>query len=135
VLALTNPMPFSFWKGSKKNTARDVVKHWERSQVSYIANELVRIIPDQVPFLREAASSSLADLINKNLTFSTSEIEEVSGDLYQVKDIVMVKVGPGIPFIGKQFSASISYNIKVNVKAKKVVEAKPDLPSLKVDFV
>ncbi len=128
-------MPFAFWKGSKKNTARDVVKHWEQSQVSYIANELVRIIPDQVPFLREVASSSLADIINKNLAFFTSEPEEVSGDLYQVKDIVRVKVGSGIPFIGKQFSASINYNIKIDVKAKKVVEAKPDLPSLKIDFV
>ncbi len=128
-------MPFAFWKGRKKNTARDIVKHWEKSQVSYIANELVRMIPDQVPFLREVASSSLADIINKNLAFSASEPEEVSGDLYQVKDIVRVKVGPGIPLIGKQFSVSMNYNIKVDVKAKKVVEAKPDLPSLKIDFV
>lgn len=128
-------MPFAFWKGRKKNAARDIVKHWEKSQVSYIANELVRIIPDQAPFLREVASSSLADIINKNLAFSVSEPEEVSGDLYQVKDIVRVKVGPGIPFIGKQFSVSMNYNIRVDVKAKKVVEAKPDLPSLKIDFV
>jgi len=128
-------MPFWFGKGRKKNAARDIVKHWEKSQVSNIANELVRIIPNQVPFLREVASSSLAGIINKNITFSASEPEEISGDLYNVIDTARVKVGPGIPFIGKQFSVSINYNIRVDVKAKKVVEAKPDISSLKIDFV
>jgi hypothetical protein len=128
-------MPFWFGKGRKKNTAKDVVKRWEKSQVSTIANELVRIIPDQIPFLRDVASTSLAGILNKNLVFFTSEPEEISGDLYEIIEAARVKVGPGIPFIGKQFSFSINYSVKVDVKAKKVVEAKPDLSSLKIDLV
>jgi len=128
-------MPFWFGKGRKKNTAKDIVRHWEKSQISNITNELVRIIPNQVPFLREVASSSLAGIINKNLSFSASEPEEISGNLYQITDIIRVKVGPGIPFIGKQFSCSVNYSIKVDVKAKKVIEAKLDISSLKIDFV
>ena len=128
-------MPFWFGKGRKKNAAKDIVKHWEKSQVSNIANELVKIIPNQVPFLREVASSSLAGIINKNLSFSVLEPEEISGNLYHITDIVKVKVGPGIPFIGKQFSVSMNYSIKVDVKVKKIVEAKPDLSSVKIDFV
>jgi len=128
-------MPFWFGKGRKKNTARGIVKHWEKSQISNITSELVRIIPNSVPFLREVASGSLSGIINKNLSFSTSEPEEVSSNLYQITDVVRVKVGPGIPFIGKQFSVSLNYNIKVDVKVKEVVEAKPDISSLKIDFV
>ena len=128
-------MPFWFGKGRKKNAAKNIVNQWEKSQVSNIANELVKLIPNQVPFLREVASSSLAGIITKNISFSASEPEEVSGDLYQITDIVKVKVGPDIPFIGKQFSVSINYNIKADVKAKKVVETKLDLSSLKIDFV
>ena len=127
-------MPFWFWKTRKKNTAKDIVKQWERSQVSSISNELVKIIPGQVPFLREVTSSSLAGIINKNLSFSPLEPQEISGDLYNVMDTVTIKVGPGIPFIGKQFSVSINYSIKVDVKAKRVVEAKLDISSLKIDF-
>jgi len=128
-------MPFWFGKGRKKNAAKDIVKYWEKSQVSNITDELVKIIPNQIPFLRQVASSSLAGIINKNLTFSALEPEEVSGDLYNVIDNVKVKVGPGIPLIGKQFSLSMNYSITVDVKAKKIVEAKPDLSSLKIDFV
>jgi len=127
-------MPFWFWKTRKKNTAKDIVKQWERSQVSSIANELVKIVPGQVPFLREVTSSSLAGIINKNLSFSPLEPQEISGDLYNVIDTATIKVGPGIPFIGKQFSVSINYSVKVDVKAKRVVEAKPDISSLKIDF-
>jgi hypothetical protein len=128
-------MPFWFGKGRKKNVAKDIVKQWEKSQLSNIAGELVKIIPNQVPFLREVASSSLAGIINKNIMFSALEPQEVSGDLYSVIDTVKVKVGPGIPFIGKQFSLSVNYSLKVDVKTKKVVEARPDLSSLKIDFV
>jgi len=128
-------MPFWFGKGRKKNAAKDIVRHWEKSQVSNIANELVRIIPDQIPFLRDVASTSLGGILNKNLTFFISEPEEVSGDIYEIIDTARVNVGPGIPFIGKKFSFSINYNIKVDVKAKQVVEAKPDLSSLKIDVV
>jgi len=128
-------MQFWFGKSRKKSTAKDVVRQWEKSQGSNIAKELVRIIPDRVPFLREVASSSLAGIINKNLSFSALEPEEVSRDLYKVVDTVHIKVGSGIPLIGKQFSVSINYNINVDVKAKKIVEARPDIMSLKIDFV
>lgn len=128
-------MQFWFGKGRKKSIAKDVVRNWEKSQGSSIAKELVRIILDRVPFLREVASSSLAGIINKNLSFSALEPEEVSGNLYKVVDTVHIKVGPGIPLIGKQFSVSINYSINVDVKAKKIVEARPDIMSLKIDFV
>ncbi|MFQ5969937.1 MAG: hypothetical protein ACE5J2_05540 [Nitrososphaerales archaeon] len=128
-------MPFWFGKGRKKSAAKDVVRNWEKSQGSNIAKELVRIIPDKVPFLRDVASSSLAGIINKNLSFSALEPEEVSGNLYKVVDTVHIKVGAGIPLIGKQFSVSINYKIDVDVKAKKIVEAKPDITSLKFDLI
>ena len=127
-------MPFWFGKG-KKNIAKDVVKHWEKSKVSDVADELVKIIPNQAFFLREIASTSLAGIIKKNLAFSASEPQEISGDLYNVIDIVGIKVGPGIPFINKQFSVSINYSINVDVKARTVVDASPDISSLKIEFV
>lgn len=127
-------MLFGFGKGRKKNTAKELVKQWEKLQVSNIANELVKVIPDQVPFLRDVASSSLAGIISQNLSFSSLEPEEISRDLYSVIDTVRVKVGPGIPLIGKQFSVSINYIINVDVKAKKVIETKLDLSSLKIEL-
>jgi len=127
-------MSFLF-KGGKKKRATSIVRDWEKSQVSTIAKDIVRIIPDKAPFLRDIASGSLTSLINKNLEFFAAEPEEVSGNIYRVMDTARVKVGPGIPFIGKQFTLSINYNVKVDVKEKRIVEAKPDLTSLKIDFV
>lgn len=128
-------MPFWFGKGGKIKTAKNLVSEWERSQISNITKDIVKIIPDKAPFLRDIASSSLTGLINKNLTFSTGEPEEISHNLYSVIDTARVKVGPGIPFIGKQFTVSINYRLKVDVKEKKIVEAKLDISSLKIDFV
>lgn len=124
-----------FGKGSKKKTAKNVVRNWEKTQVSNIIKDIAKIIPENAPFLRDIASSSLSNLINKNIQFFTNEPEEVSGNLYTVVDTIRVKVGPGIPLIHKQFTLSINYNVQVDVKEKKAVEAKPDIGSLKIDFV
>lgn len=128
-------MPFWFGKGGKIKTTKNLVSDWERSQISNITKDIVKIIPAKVPFLREIAASSLTGLINKNLTFSTGEPEEISRNLYSVIDTARVEVGPGIPFIGKQFTVSINYRLKVDVKEKKIVETKLDISSLKIDFV
>ncbi|MEM2759236.1 MAG: hypothetical protein QXU32_03415 [Nitrososphaerales archaeon] len=124
-------MPFWFGRGK---TAKNLVKEWERTQVSNIVRDIVRIIPERAPFLRDIAASSLSDLINKNLEFSISEPEAISGNTYSVIDTIRVKVGPGIPLIGKQFTISMNYNLRVNVKEKRV-DATPDISSLKIDFV
>ena len=105
-------MSFLF-KGGKKKRAKDIVRNWEKSQVSNIAKDIVRIIPDKAPFLRDIASGSLTSLINKSLEFFAGEPEEVSGNIYSVIDTARVKVGPGIPFIGKQFTLSINYNVRL----------------------
>lgn len=123
-----------WFRGRKINTAKNIVKGWEKSQASHIAEELVRVIPGQIPFLREVAGSALAAAIQKNLVFSASEPEAVSGNIYHVTDTARVNLGVGIPFIAKQFSVSINYGIRVDVKAKKVVESKPEITSLKIDF-
>jgi hypothetical protein len=128
-------MPFWFSKLGKGNVAKRIVKDWEKAKVSDIADEIVRIIPGQVPFLRELASTSLSGMIKKNLIFSASEPQKIAGDLYNIIDTVRIKVGPGIPFIDKQFTVSINYSINVDVKAKKIVKASPDISSLKIDFV
>ena len=128
-------MPFWFGKGGKIKTAKNLVSEWERSQISNITKDIVKIIPDKALFLRDIASSSLTGLINKNLTFSTGEPEEISRNLYSVTDTARVKVGPGIPLIGKQFTVSINYKLKIDVKEKKIVETKLDISSLKIDFV
>ena len=128
-------MPFWFGKAGKRNVAKGIVKDWEKSKVSDIADEIVRIIPGQVPFLRELASTSLSGMIKKNLIFSASEPQKIANDLYNVIDTVRIKVGPGIPFIDKQFTVSINYSINVDVKAKKIVKTSPDISSLKIDFV
>ena len=128
-------MPFWFGKGGKIKTAKNLVSDWERSQISNITKDIVKIIPDKALFLRDIASSSLTGLINKNLTFSTGEPEEISRNLYSVTDTARVKVGPGIPLIGKQFTVSINYKLKIDVKEKKIVETKLDISSLKIDFV
>lgn len=123
-----------FGKGSKAKAAKGIVKDWEKSKVSDIADEIVRIIPGQVPFLRELASTSLSGMIKKNLIFYASEPQKIVNDLYNIIDTVRIKVGPGIPFIDKQFTVSINYSINVDVKAKKIVKASPDISSLKIDF-
>lgn len=127
-------MPFWFGKLGKGNVAKGVVKEWEKSKVSDIADEIVRIIPGQVPFLRELASTSLSGMMKKNLIFSASEPQKISNDLYNIIDTVRIKVGPGIPFIDKQFTVSINYSINVDVKVKKIVKTSPDISSLKIDF-
>lgn len=124
-----------FWKGRKKKAARSIVNEWEKTQTSKISKELVRLIPDNIPFLRQVASGSLEGIIQENITFSASEPEELSGDLYQVRDNVIVKVGSNIPLIGKKFSVSINYVIKVDTKRKGVVEAKLDLTSLRFNVL
>ena len=128
-------MPFWFGKAGKGNVAKGIVKEWEKSKVSDIADEIVRIIPGQVPFLRELASTSLSGMMRKNLVFSASVPQEISNGLYNIIDTVRINVGPGIPFMDKQFTVSINYSINVDVKAKKIVEASPDISSLKIDFV
>jgi hypothetical protein len=128
-------MPSWFSKLGKGNAAKRIVKDWEKSKVSEIADEIVRIIPGQVPFLRELASTSLSGMMKKNLIFSASEPQKISNDLYNVIDTVRIKVGPGIPFIDKQFTVSINYSISVDVKEKKIVKTSPDISSLKIDFV
>ncbi|MFQ5920760.1 MAG: hypothetical protein ACE5JV_01935, partial [Nitrososphaerales archaeon] len=105
------------------------------SQTSRIASDLMKIIPDKVPFLRQVASGSLEGVIKKNVAFSPSEPEEISGNLYRVTDNITVKVGSNIPLIGKRFTISINYRIEVDVKQKRVVEAAPDLTSLRVDLL
>lgn len=127
-------MSFLF-KGGKKKRATNIVRNWEKTQVSDIAKDIVRIIPREAPFLRDIAQSSLTGLINKNLEFFAGEPQEVSGNIYSIIDTARVKVGPGIPFIGKQFTISVNYDVKVDVKEKKVVEARPDISSLKIDFI
>ena len=128
-------MLFWFGKAGKRNAAKGIVREWEKSKVSDIADEIVRIIPGQVPFLRELASTSLSGMIKKNLIFSAAEPQKIANDLYNVIDTVRIKVGPGIPFIDKQFTVSINYSINVDVKAKKIVKTSPDISSLKIDFV
>ncbi|MGH9878335.1 MAG: hypothetical protein ACRD3Z_01365 [Nitrososphaerales archaeon] len=128
-------MPFWFGKAGKGNVAKGIVKDWEKSKVSDIADEIVRIIPGQVPFLRELASTSLSGMMKKNLIFSASEPQKIANDLYYVIDTIQIKIGPGIPFIDKQFTVSINYGINVDVKAKKIVKASPDISSLKIVFV
>lgn len=125
-------MSFLFKGGERK--AKDAVRNWEKSQVARIAKDIVRIIPDKVPFLRDVAESSLSNIINKNMEFSMNEPQKVSKELYHVVDTVRVRVGPDIPLIGRRFTLSIDYNISVNVKEKRVVEAKADIGSLKIDF-
>jgi len=124
-----------FGKGSKAKAAKGIVKDWEKSKISDIADEIVRIIPGQVPFLRELASTSLSGMIKKNLMFYASEPQKISNDLYNIIDTVRIKVGPGIPFIDKQFTVSINYSINVDVRAKKIAKTSPDISSLKIDFV
>jgi hypothetical protein len=126
-------MSFLFKSGKKKT--KDIVRRWEKEQISNIARELGKIIPQQAPFLRDVAVSSLVNLISKNLEFSAGEPEEISRNIYSVKDTVRVRIGPDIPFIGKQFSLSINYTLKVDVKDKKVVESMLDISSLKISFV
>ena len=126
-------MVFWIFKGAKKRTAKEIVRQWEESQVSNITKDITRMIPERVPFLRDIALSSLSGLINKNLAFSASEPKEVYGNIYNIIDTVRVKAGGGIPFLGKQFSLSIKYNLEVNVKEKNIV-AKPDIGSMKIDF-
>jgi hypothetical protein len=128
-------MPFWFGKAGKGNVAKRIVKDWEKSKVSDIADEIVRIIPGQVPFLRELASTSLSGMLRNNLIFSASDPQKISDDLYNIIDTVRIKVGPGIPFIDKQFTVSINYSINVDVKAKRIVKASPDISSLKIEFV
>ncbi len=127
-------MPFWFGKAGKGNVAKGIVKNWEKSKVSDIADEIVRIIPGQVPFLRELASTSLSGMLRNSLIFSASEPHKISDNIYHIIDTVRIKVGPGIPFIDKQFTVSINYNINVDVKVKKIVKASPDISSLKIDF-
>ncbi|MFQ5941237.1 MAG: hypothetical protein ACE5KA_06035 [Nitrososphaerales archaeon] len=127
-------MSFLF-RGRNKKKAKSVVKEWEKSQVSNIVKDIAKIIPQRAPLLRDIAATSLASLINKNLEFLTDEPKEVSGNLYSIIDTVKVKVGPGIPFIGKQFTLSIKYNVEVDVKEKKIMGAKPDISSFQIDFV
>lgn len=127
-------MPFWFGKAGKGNTAKGIVREWEKSKVSDIAEEIVRIIPGQVPFLRELASTSLSGMLRNNLIFSASEPQKISDNIYRIIDTVRIKVGPGIPFIDKQFTVSINYSINVDVKVKKIVKASPDISSLKIDF-
>lgn len=126
-------MVFWIFKGAKKRTVKEIVRQWEESQVSNITKDIIRMIPERVPFLRDIALNSLSGLINKNLAFSTSEPKEVSDNIYNIIDTVKVKAGGGIPFLGKQFSLSIKYNLEVGMKEKNVV-AKPDIGSLKIDF-
>ena len=128
-------MPFWFGKAGRGKVAKGIVKEWEKSKVSDIADEIVRIIPGQVPFLRELASTSLSGMIKKNLIFSAAEPQKIANDLYNVIDTVRIKVDPGIPFIDKQFTVSINYSINVDVKEKKIVKTSPDISSLKIDFV
>jgi len=128
-------MPFWFGKAGKRNIAKGIVRDWEKSKVSDIADEIVRIIPGQVPFLRELASTSLSGMMKKNLIFLASDPQKISDNLYNVIDTIRIKVGPGIPFIDKQFTVSINYSINVDVKGKKIVEARADISSLKIDFV
>jgi len=124
-----------FWsEGRKKKTAKSVVRDWEKKRVTNIVNDIAKIIPQHAPFLHDIAMSSLSNLINKNLVFLTGEPERVSKDLYSIVDTVKVNIGPGIPFIGKQFKISINYNLKIDVKEKRIIEAKPDIGSLKIDF-
>jgi hypothetical protein len=128
-------MPFWFGKAGKANVAKGIVKGWEKSKASDIADEIVRIIPGRVPFLRELASTSLSGMLRSNLIFSASDPQKISDDLYNIIDTVRIKVGPGIPFIDKQFTVSINYSINVDVKAKRIVKASPDISSLKIEFV
>jgi hypothetical protein len=128
-------MPFWFGRAGKGNIAKGIVKNWEKSKVSDIADEIVRIIPGQVPFLRELASTSLSGMLRNNLSFSESTPQRINDNLYNIIDTVRIKVGPGIPFIDKQFTVSINYSINVDVKAKKIVEARPDISSLKIDLL
>ncbi|GEM_PF-2057476 len=127
-------MPFWFGKAGKRNVAKRIVKDWEKSKVSDIADEIVRIIPSQVPFLRELASTSLSGMLRNKLIFSASDPQKISDDIYNIIDTVRIKVGPGIPFIDKQFTVSINYSVNVDVKAKKIVKSSPDISSLKIDF-
>lgn len=127
-------MSFLF-KGGKRKRATNIVRNWEKTQVSNIAKDIVRIIPQEAPFLRDMAQSSLTSLINKNLEFFAGEPQQVSSNIYSIIDTARVKIGPGIPFIGKQFTISVNYDVKVDVKVKKVVEARPDISSLKIDFI
>lgn len=124
-----------FGKGAKKNTAKKVLRSWEKNQVSNISKDILRMIPDKTPFLKDMAEASLSSMINKNLEFSAGEAEEISSDLYSIKDRVRVRLGPGIPFIRKQFTISVDYNVEIDVKEKKVAKAGPDISSLKIEFV
>ncbi len=126
-------MPW-FWKGRKKSTASSIAREWEKTQIPRISSELAKMVPDKIPFLRQIAGSSLENVLKNNMQFLPSEPVELSGDLYQVTDNVMVKAGSDIPLIGKRFSVSINYVISVNTKSKQVVEAKPDLTSLRINL-
>ena len=122
-------------EAERKTQALNAARNWTETSTEPVIAEIVELATSNVSGAA-LFSDLIADQIARLLSWDYSEPVKATGDIYEVTATVSTQVTLDLPLLGsKTYSASLPYDLRVDVSTGSVVSWSADLTGASVGEV